>query len=437
MPDISGRILTPSTAGRQPEPTDFRVFWFGQALAQLGGRSATVALPLLAVVAFDATPGEVGLVNAAQSIPVFVATLAAGVWVDRTSRRRNLTVAHTLRAACLLALATASLMGWSPLSLLCAVGFLLGALGALADVAGQALLPSLVPTDRLLRSNTRIETTTALAQVAAPGISGLLVNAIAGVGAVWPLALGLLAAGASLRLIQAREPHPTRTAAEPDQTPRAAFRTVTHGIRFVAGNRLLRLLVVQAAWFNLFEQAVLTLYLVYGIRTLHLSSGLVGLAMTLGALGTFLGSFAVRRLQRRLGVMRSLIVSIGAASLAPIVLPLAAGPVPVTVLLCALSFVVYGFGLTVFNVFSVSIRQHAAPQALLGQVTAAFRAVAFGTIWMGAVLGGAAGQYLGLRAGLFAAAAALVAGWLVCSLLLRRCDTSAPHLTASLAGDPQ
>ncbi|MEU7428123.1 MFS transporter [Streptomyces sp. NPDC040750] len=418
-------------------PTDFTVFWVGQVLAQIAGRSATVALPLLAVVAFKATPSDVGLVTAAQSAPVFVATLAAGVWVDRTSRRGNLAAAHLIRAACLAALAAASLMGPSPLALLCAVGFLLGVFGALSDVSSQALLPSLVPVDRLLRCNTRIETTTALAQVVAPGVGGLLIGALTGAGAVWPLALSLLAAGALVRLIRAREPLSVQTTPKPDRTPRALFDAVTHGIRVVTGNRLLRLLVVQAAWFNLFEQAVLTLYLVYGIRTLHFSSELVGLTMTLGALGTFIGSFAVRRLRREVGIMPSLVIGIGAASLAPVILPLAAGPDLVTVALCSFSFVVYGFGLTVFNVFSVLIRQRTAPQELLGQVTAAFRAVAFGTIWMGAILGGMAGQYLGLRAGMLAATTALVAGWLVCSVRLRRCATSDPHTIESLVGDQQ
>ena len=405
--------LTPPAVTQQAERSDFGVFWFGQALAQVAGRSSTVVLPLLAVVVLKSTPVQVGLLNAVQSVPVFAMTLVAGVWVDHTSRHRNLIVAHLCRGLCLTALALAASLGFIHLPLLCAVGFVLGALGALADVSSQSYLPTLVPQAELLRANTRIETTTALATVAAPGVGGLLIGVFGGPGALWPFAVGLLGAAASLQLIKVREARSPRPS-------RAVFRGVTDGLRVITGHGLLRLLVLQAAWFNLFEQAVITLYLVYGIRSLHLAAGLVGLTMTLGALGTFLGSFTVRRLRSRIGVGPSLALGIGAASVAPIMLPLAAGPKPVTVALCSIAFVVYGFGLTVFNVFSVSVRQWIAPPELLGQVTAAFRAVAFGTIWIGAVLGGVVGQYLGVRFGLIAASAALVAGWLVFTVCLRR-----------------
>ena len=60
---------------------DFTRYWLGESVSRFGVQVTALALPLLAVVELDATPGQAGLLNGAQFAPYLLVTLFAGVWV--------------------------------------------------------------------------------------------------------------------------------------------------------------------------------------------------------------------------------------------------------------------------------------------------------------------------------------------------------------------
>ncbi|WP_290051599.1 MFS transporter [Amycolatopsis solani] len=420
------------TAGLPPA---FAKIWLSHAITQTATKSTAIVLPLLAVVSFDATPGQVGLVNAAQAVPLFLFTLLSGAWLDTHARRPNLLVAHNARAAALLlavpVLAFADGSG-SGVWLLSAIAFTAGTLTALADVTYPVYVPTLVGPAHLVAANSRLEVVSSLTQVAAPGLGGLLIGTL---GGTWSVALAgvlYLAGGAAVFLIRTPEGF-----IRPENTRGRLVRDTVAGARFLARTPMLRLLAAEAAWFNLFEQAVVTAYLVFAVRTLHLSLVELGASMGVGAAGAVLGSGLARRFGRALGMRRVLVAGMFAASAAPALIPAAAAVVRAPAAIAGLSFVLYGFGLAVFNVFSVSMRQLITPKDRLGRVTATFRFVAFGTIWVGALVGGGLGEWLGLEPTLWIAVAALVAGWAVFATRLRALLKAAPELreqTESLVG---
>jgi hypothetical protein len=63
-----------------------------------------------------------------------------------------------------------------------------------------------------------------------------------------------------------------------------------------------------------------------------------------------------------------------------------------------LAFVGNGFGLGLSNVLAVSLRQAVTPDRLLGRMNASYRFLTYGAVPVGALLGGALGELLGLRA---------------------------------------
>ncbi len=181
----------------------------------------------------------------------------------------------------------------------------------------------------------------------------------------------------------------------------------------------------------------------YAVRSLALSPVALGISMGAGAIGAVLGSGFARRLGRAVGMRWVLIAGMGVASAAPALIPLAPRG-SVAVVVAGLSFVLYGFGLSMFNVFSVSMRQLVTPAELLGRVTATFRFVAFGTIWIGALVGGGLGEWLGLLPTLWLAVGALLSGWLVFTVrftVLLRADPVVRGHTESLVekqkGEPR
>ena len=105
------------------------------------------------------------------------------------------------------------------------------------------------------------------------------------------------------------------------------------------------------------------------------------------------GSLLGRRLSAWMGPGTLLVVAvlvIGAATLLPAVV---AEPVAVAISLA----LVGAFGVA-WNVVTVSLRQAIVPDALLGRVNSAYRLLGWGTMPIGALLGGFLADEFGLRA---------------------------------------
>src|SRR5215217_4249415 len=69
-----------------------RLLLAGQAVSFAGDALFPVALAFAVLDELDGTPGELGLVLAAQAVPLALLVLAAGVWADRLPRQRLMLV---------------------------------------------------------------------------------------------------------------------------------------------------------------------------------------------------------------------------------------------------------------------------------------------------------------------------------------------------------
>src|SRR5262249_22027663 len=81
---IPTRRGAPLRATRQ-----FRLFWAGQTISQIGDRISELALPLIAVTMLGVTAGQAGVLTAVIWLPN-VAAAVVGAWVDRRANRRRL-----------------------------------------------------------------------------------------------------------------------------------------------------------------------------------------------------------------------------------------------------------------------------------------------------------------------------------------------------------
>ncbi|HEX8135285.1 MAG TPA: MFS transporter, partial [Actinomycetes bacterium] len=92
-------------------------------------------------------------------------------------------------------------------------------------------------------------------------------------------------------------------------------------------------------------------------------------------------------------------------SAASLVVPvLTASPVPV-----GASMALSGLAMMLWNVVTVSLRQRITPDRLLGRMNASYRLVGWGTMPLGALLGGVLAETLGLRAAFLVSAAVVLA----------------------------
>jgi MFS family permease len=144
---------------------------------------------------------------------------------------------------------------------------------------------------------------------------------------------------------------------------------------------------------NLLTFAVTAVFPVYAVRPgpLGLSEGAFGLLLLSFAVGSVAGSLLAARLEDRFG-RRPLLVACACA------MPLQAlFAVPNVLLIAAVSILVGLFGV-VWNVITVSLRQRIVPDHLLGRLNAAYRLLAWGTLPIGALLGGVLAEAFGVQA---------------------------------------
>lgn len=404
-PGTSERPVTPrSTLWRHP---DFLRLWLGQSVSLTGTFAGQLAFPLVALTVLHASSFEVGVIAAAQFFPILFVTLLAGYWIDLARRRPILIAANVMRIIVLLVAVTLILTDGLSVWSWALIAFTLGTFTAVFDVAWHSYMPSLLTREQLVEGNAKMQTTYAISQVFGTGLGGWLTKALTPVSAfTFNIVTYVVATIAFLR-IRAVE-HPPK-GIDMDES---IGRRITLGFKFLWHDLPLRALMLSGTWFNLCEQALLTLFMIYGVRTLGLDAAQLGLCIGLGSLGALLGAVVARQVADSFGLTRTLTWTMGLTAVAPVLLPLFDRVSVMAIVCIVIAFNAYGLGQTVFNVFNVSLRQQRTPNEVIGRVTAAFRTVAFGALPIGALAGGGLGEWLGPRSAMVVVVVAFIVGWL-------------------------
>jgi MFS family permease len=386
---------------------EFLTFWTGSAISAVGSEITALAVPLIAALTLAATPWQMGLLSAAGSAPILLVGLFAGVWVDRV-RRRPLMIATDLgRAALLLIVPLAAVTGVLRIEILYAVLLLCGTLTVLFDVANLSFLPTLVSADRLVEGNSKLESTSAAAQVAGPSLGGVLVSVMTAPFALLVDALSFLFSAAFIARTRVAEAAPETRGARA-----GVVREIAEGVRVVIGHRMLRALAGCSATTILFGHVFLAVYVLYMTRVLGLSAAGVGLVFAIGGVGSLAGSVVAEPLARRFGPGPAMIGAQVAFGLTGMLVPLAVLVPSWALPMIVASEFAQWMAVLVYYVNAISVRQAITPDRLQGRVNATMRFLAGGANPIGAVIGGALGGVLGVPLTLVAASFGMLLSFL-------------------------
>jgi MFS family permease len=374
---------------------DFRRLWIGETVSQFGTFVSQLALPLVAILVLHASTFEVGLLATCEMLAFLVVGLPAGAWVDRMRYRWVLIVNDLIRAVALGSVPLAQLLGVLTIGQLYVVALLTGISTVFFDVAYQSYLPQLVDRGALVEGNAKLQASESVSQIAAPSAGGLLIQALTAPYAILVDALSFLWSATWVGAIRARPPKPERKA------DRNLAREIGEGLRFVLGNRLLRSIAMCTGSSNLFSNIAFPVYFILLARDLHLSAGVIGLFTSIAAVGGLVGSLVASRLAARLGQGPAIWISALVFGPPALVVPFVHRDWTLA-LLAAAQFVQWT-STVVYNITQVSFRQGLCPPELLGRMNATIRFLVWGTIPLGAFLGGVLGATLGVRETLFIA----------------------------------
>jgi MFS family permease len=357
--------------------------WWANAISSTGDGAFVAALPLLAVT-ITSDPRLVSVVTAATYLPWMVLSLPAGAIVDRYDRATLMWRAQLVQAAVVAALAVAVVFRRADIEVLALGGLLLGCAEVIFSNAAQAVLPALVPPELLAKANGSQQISLTIGESFLGPPVGSLVFAAA---AALPFGLDAASFAASAGLV-ARLP---RIPQEPQQTKIRA--QIAEGLRWLARHRLLRVVAVLLGVYNFANQMGQAVLVLLATQTLHVGVRGYGFLLAAVAVGSVAGGLVCPWLTGRLGMLPSLIIG-GAIDAAVFVgLGLAPDPAVAAVMLAG-----QGFGVTMWNVVTVSLRQQIVPAALLGRVNSVYRMLGWGLMPLGALAGGFVAHAAGLRA---------------------------------------
>lgn len=368
----------------QLPPPFYRLAWSNLA-AQSAEQLCLAAVPIVAVLALGAGPGEIGLLAVAQTLPFLLMSIPLGLLADRTSRKRLIVLSELVRGLTLLMLLAVLLLGWLSIPVLAVLGFI-GAIGTVGfSVTAPALVPALVPRDALAQANGRLELARSAAFTAGPALAGALV-AWAGASAAFVLA-AMLSASAMFLLLGLGEPVRTPAA------PRHPLLELQDGARMVWSHPLLRPILLTGVAWNISWFVLQAAYVPYAVRALGLSASGVGLTLAIYGVGMIVGALIAPRVLAAMPFGRAI-------QLGPAASVLAAGAMVATLAMptgamAAVSFFLFGLGPTIWVITSMTLRQTVTPGAMLGRVSALFLTVNMGARPLGAALGGFVGATWG------------------------------------------
>ncbi len=395
---------------------DFRFLFLGQSASAVGDQVVIVALALY-ITQRTGSPTDLGLVLAAQSLPLIALVLFGGVWADRLPRHRIMTAADYARALLHGVLAASIVLGGASVAEMVVIEALFGAARAFFQPAYSGLLPQTIPDALVQDAGALSSTTENLAMLIGPALgAGMVLTVGAGVAFALDAATFLLSA----ELLRHIRPRARGEAAKRPREQTTVLADLRDGWREVRSRTwvwatiaafTVAVLAAYAQWYAL---APLVAKQLYG------SAGVFGLLESVAGggavIGALLGIVWRPRHPMVIGLVLTLIWPVQTLAFA------AAAPLAVVV---ALAFGA-GLGFTLFEVWwSTALVRH-IPAGALSRVSAYDWMGSLALLPLGFAIAGPLAGALGARA-VLAAGAAVAVVTLVLAMV--------PRSTRQLVGD--
>ncbi|MET1003908.1 MAG: MFS transporter [Propionibacteriaceae bacterium] len=390
-----GSIPTPPAStppiGSRATGANFHRLWLGQGISLLGSATTAILMPLLAIQHLDAGPGWMGALTAATWLPWLVIGLPAGAWVDRLPPRRVMITANLAAGAAVLTIPLAWWAGVLSLVQMLAVALACGTATVFFHAAYAKLIPLIVPGPQLESANARLFGTESAAQIAGPGVGGVLTQLLSAVVGIVGDAVSFVVSAICLARIRL-EPAPTAVA-KPSVARLGA--QIREGVRVVVRDRNLRVLVVLGSISNFGLTGYAALLVLFLVRDLHLSPGALGLVLMVGSAGGLLGASLATGLARRIGTGRASTALLLVSGPPALLIGSPSGPGQVWLTVTGLLLV--GAAVVAGNVIRGAWRQRYVPGHLMGRVLTTSQVLNYGTMPLAGVAAGWLGTHLGTQ----------------------------------------
>lgn len=261
---------------------NYRYFWFGQAVSQIGTWMQNAGQAWLVLTTTNSAL-KLGMVSAAQFLPVMFLSLFAGVFVDRFPKRWLVVWTQILSAALAFALSFLALTGRVQYWHVLLMATLLGLARCIDNPARQSLMIELVGKDALVNAIGLNSAVFNAARIIGPAVAGIT---YAAVGPGWcfflngvsfiPVIIGLIAMDL--------KPQPRRT------VKKKVVQEVLEGLEYIAAKPILLSTATLAAVVNIFAVNHNVLVPVLARSVFNLGADGYGFMMSAMGIGSLVGA---------------------------------------------------------------------------------------------------------------------------------------------------
>jgi MFS family permease len=370
---------------------DFRKLWISLTVTSFGAQVTNLALPLTAALLLHATPLQMGILVALETLPFALVSLHAGVLIDRVRKLPVVIACNIARGVALLAIPVAAFTHVLSVELLYAVGFFCGVKIGIGGAAYQVLLAQLAGRKRLVEANAKIALGETSAALVGPGLAGALIQVLTAPFAILLDALAFIVSGLVLRRVHA----PNDVAHDGPRSP--VMREIADGLKLVLRNRTLFALAWLAALWQFLHHMQIAVLILFATRELGLSAGAIGIVYMFGGLGCVIAAASAERLTARFGIGPVIVHGLILTALAWQAFGLIGGPVWLATLLLGAVMLMFDFGGVLYGINYLALRQAITPDRMLGRMTATMRFLTVAMAPFGSLVGGALASGIGTR----------------------------------------
>jgi MFS family permease len=357
---------------------DFKKFWIGQTISNLGSSFTQWAVPLL-VFQLTHSAVNLGVATAATFLPYLLFGLPLGAWMDRVDRKRAMVVLDSINALVILSIPIAAQFGDLSVWLIYAVTFVQSTIFIAFSAGEFAAIPSLVSTDDLVTANGRIQATFSAAQVAGPLLAGVLVSFLP---LAWVMAFdatSFAVSAVSLALIRGS----FNVVTDEPREATSILHDVREGLRYVLSHPVLRNISAMMALINFVNASTFAQLVLFATERLDASRFEIGVLFAAGSAGVVVTGLLAGRLRKRFSFTALAMTSLMLMGACLVVF---AG---MSVYWAALPLWAAASGLGIlFNINTGSLRQAIVPNKLLSRVMSIASVLAWSAIPAGALVGG-------------------------------------------------
>lgn len=378
---------------------NFQNLFFAAIFSCLADGISVVTFPLLAK-SVNATAFEMGVIAAFRTLPWLLFSIPIGAIVDRWNLKRIMVVANVIRTGVCLMLISLLLVGAITPHVLMAVACIVGVLEVFFDTSNQTFVPRIVQKQGLTAANSRQQSAELLMNklVGAP-VGGFLAVLSFPVTFVVLAVCYLIASVLVWRISHSGHVDGTNG----NGASSSVFASMHEGMRYVLSHKILRLLAFNTGFVNISLQAVNTVFVLFVTKAIKAPEWTFGFLTTATAVGGLIGAVVIEKAKTRFGIANCLRGAIVVLPISILITPLF-----MNIWMVAFAQFLLGINLSSWAVLAVSYRQSIVPPQLMGRANAFYRLMAWGSLPLGSLLGGAVVARFGFTAMYFIFGTALL-----------------------------